>query len=301
MGPGSGSPEMAARRNLAPRPPRPPLPRGSPALHAGPPRPPACSIQPTRQHLVPAPREVKHPLVWGYVGQHSLERGWGWSLGSWVAADPTGGQDAGGSRGSGGSRMCLYTWICACLHTCAVAARPGSVSPQFGAALGALPGLNKPARGDGAAAPLPPQSVRSLPGDTAARKVAGRWQAGCDSEQGDVMEVSGGPHPPLGACFWDSALSGALCAGWWAWGMLWHWSQGCGAKCGVPEGWGTPVSPQRGGTPCVQCDCPTLEGRRQCSPSSGCPCGGTPRRVGNCRQVSQGWQGTMPFVPLWGT
>lgn len=84
MGPGSGSPEMAARRNLAPRPPRPPLPRGSPVLHAGPPRPPACSIQPTKQHQVPAPREVKHPLVWGYVGWRSPVRGWGWSPGSWV-------------------------------------------------------------------------------------------------------------------------------------------------------------------------------------------------------------------------
>lgn len=78
MGPGSGSPEMAARRNLAPRPPRPPLPQGSPALRAGPQRPPACSIQPTKQHQVPAPREVKHPLVWGW---HSPARGWGWSPG----------------------------------------------------------------------------------------------------------------------------------------------------------------------------------------------------------------------------
>lgn len=220
LGPGSGSPEMAARGNLAPRPPRPPLPRGSPALHAGPPRPPACSIQPTKQPQVPAPREVKHPLVWGYVGWDSLGRGWGRSPGSWVAAASR--RWAGCSPGSAGSGVCLYAWICACLHTCAVAAGPGSVSPQFGAALGALPGLNKPARGDGAAALLPPQSVRSLPGDTAAGKVAGRWQAGCDSEQSDVMEVSGGLHPPLGACLGDPPLSGALCAGWWAWGMLWH-------------------------------------------------------------------------------
>lgn len=86
MGPGSGSPEMAARRNLAPRPPRPPLPRGSPALRAGPPRPPACSIQPTKQPQVPAPREVKHPLVWGYVGWHNPGRGWGRSPGSRMQA-----------------------------------------------------------------------------------------------------------------------------------------------------------------------------------------------------------------------
>lgn len=67
----------------------------------------------------------------------------------------------------------MYVWMCTCLHTCVVAARLGSVSPQFGATLGALQGLNEPARGDGAAALLQPQSVRSLPGNTAARKVAG--------------------------------------------------------------------------------------------------------------------------------
>lgn len=65
MGPGSGSPEMAARGNLAPRPPRPPPPRGSPALRAGPPRPSACLSRPSKQHQVPAPREAKHPPVRG--------------------------------------------------------------------------------------------------------------------------------------------------------------------------------------------------------------------------------------------
>ncbi|XP_042652263.1 activated CDC42 kinase 1 isoform X3 [Tyto alba] len=60
MGSGSGSPETAARGNLAPRPPRPPPPRGSPALHASSPRPPACPSQPSKQHQVPAPKEAKH-------------------------------------------------------------------------------------------------------------------------------------------------------------------------------------------------------------------------------------------------
>lgn len=43
------------------------------------------------------------------------------------------------------------------------------------------------------------------------------------------MEVSRGPHPPLEAYFRDPPISRSLYVGWWAWGMLWHWPQGCGA------------------------------------------------------------------------
>lgn len=86
MGPGSGSPEMATRGNLAPRPPRPPPPRGSPALHAGPPRPPAGPSWLSKQHQVPAPRETKHSAVRGLT-----EGTWGGAIqqgagdGSWGA------------------------------------------------------------------------------------------------------------------------------------------------------------------------------------------------------------------------
>lgn len=145
----------------------------------------SCLLHPANQAASGAStKRGKAPTGMGIRGVAQPREGLGMVPRCWVAAASHGWAGCRRQPCLWWSGVCLYAWICACLHTCAVAARPASVSPQFGAALGALPGLNEPARGDGAAAllPPPPQSVRSLPGDTAARKVAGRWQAGCDSE-----------------------------------------------------------------------------------------------------------------------
>lgn len=157
MRPGSGSPEMAARGNPASRPPRPPPPRGSPALHPSPPRPPACPNQPSKQHQVPSPKDTKHPPVrgpmWVIVGWRNPARDWGQFLGSWVAAASH--EQAGCSRQPGlwRGRVCLYAWVCACPHAFVVVAGLGSVSLQFGAAPGAPPGLSEPAQGAKEASP----------------------------------------------------------------------------------------------------------------------------------------------------
>lgn len=125
----------------------------------------------------------------------------------------------------------------------------------------------EPAPGAAAAALLPPQPVRSLPGDRAARKVAG-----CGgSKRSDVLEVSGGPRPPLGACFGDLPLPGVLCAGWWVQGRR----TGCGPSV-VFQRAGEVQCRQRGGTSCGQC----LGGQGQHTSSGSCPCVGSSSGVG---------------------
>lgn len=241
---------------------------------------------------------VQRRGMWG----DAVERGTaGWSLRTWVAAASQGWAGCGRQPSLVGAG-CICTCGYVRAHTPVPVAGPGSVSPQFGAAPRAPPGLSEPAPGAVTASLLPPQLVRSLPGDTATRKVAGglRRQAGCDSKRGDVPEVSGGPHPPLGACFGDPPLLRVVGAG----GAVVPVPRNAGRDAGpsvVSQRAGEVWCPHGGeGHPVVSVAVTTLGGRGQRSLSGGCHCGGSPPS-GNRRQVGQGWHGVMPSVPLQGT